>query len=90
MTGVNPKTGEEVTRSDPNAPFAALAFKISLDQGRKLTYFRIYSGKVVPGAVVYDVNRNVQERIARLFRMYANKRERIDEAVAGDIVAATA
>jgi elongation factor G len=90
VTGINPKTGEEVTRtSDPNAPFAALAFKISLDQGRKLTYFRIYSGKVAPGAVVYDVNRNVQERIARLFRMYANKRERIDEAVAGDIVAAT-
>ena len=90
VTGINPKTGEEVTRaSDPDAPFAALAFKISLDQGRKLTYFRIYSGKVAPGAVVYDVNRNVQERIARMFRMYANKRERIDEAVAGDIVAAT-
>jgi elongation factor G len=90
VTGINPKTGEEVTRSsDPEAPFAALAFKISMDQGRKLTYFRIYSGKIAPGAVIYDVNRNVQERIARLFRMYANKRERIDEAVAGDIVAAT-
>ena len=90
VTGINPKTGEQVTRaSDPEAPFAALAFKISLDQGRKLTYFRIYSGKTAPGALVYDVNRNVQERIARLFRMHANKRERIDEAVAGDIVAAT-
>jgi elongation factor G len=90
VTGVNPKTGEEVTRTcDPHAPFAALAFKISLDQGRKLTYFRIYSGKIAPGTLVYDVNRNLQERIARLFRMYANKRERIDEAIAGDIVAAT-
>jgi elongation factor G len=90
VTGVNPKTGEQVTRaSDPEAPFAALAFKISMDQGRKLTYFRVYSGKTTPGAVVYDVNRQVQERIARLFRMHANKRERIEEAVAGDIVAAT-
>jgi elongation factor G len=90
VAGVNPKTGEQVSRaSDPEAPFAAMAFKISMDQGRKLTYFRVYSGKTAPGAVVYDVNRQVQERIARLFRMHANKRERIDEAVAGDIVAAT-
>jgi elongation factor G len=90
VMGINPKTGEQVSRaSDPEAPFAALAFKISMDQGRKLTYFRIYSGKAVPGAVVYNVNRQVQERIARLFRMHANKRERIDEAMAGDIVAAT-
>jgi elongation factor G len=90
VMGINPKTGEQVSRaSDPEAPFAALAFKISMDQGRKLTYFRIYSGRAVPGAVVYNVNRQVQERIARLFRMHANKRERIDEAMAGDIVAAT-
>jgi elongation factor G len=90
VIGINPKTGEQVTRaSDPAAPFAALAFKISMDQGRKLTYFRIYSGKTAAGAMVYNINRQVQERIARLFRMHANKRERIDEAVAGDIVAAT-
>jgi elongation factor G len=90
VAGINPKTGEQITRaSDPNAPFAALAFKISMDQGRKLTYFRVYSGKIASGAVVYNANRAVQERIARLFRMHANKRERVDEAVAGDIVAAT-
>jgi elongation factor G len=90
VTGINPKTGEQVSRaSNPEAPFAALAFKISMDQGRKLTYFRVYSGKTASGAVVYNVNRQIQERIARLFRMHANKRERIDEAVAGDIVAAT-
>jgi elongation factor G len=90
VTGINPRTGEAVARaSDPEAPFAALAFKISLDQGRKLTYFRIYSGRTAPGAAVYNVNRQVQERVARLFRMHANKRERIDEAMAGDIVAAT-
>jgi elongation factor G len=90
VIGRHPKTGAEVSRAcDPQVPFAALAFKISLEQGRKLTYFRIYSGKTAPGAVVYDVNRDTQERIARLFRMHANKRERLDEAIAGDIVAAT-
>jgi elongation factor G len=90
VTGINPKTGAQVSRaSDPSAPFAALAFKISMDQGRKLTYFRVYAGKIAAGATVYNVNRDVQERIARLFRMHANKRERIDEALAGDIVAAT-
>jgi len=90
VTGINPKTGEQVSRaSDPAAPFAALAFKISMDQGRKLTYFRVYSGQTTAGAVVYNVNRQIQERIARLFRMHANKRERIDAVVAGDIVAAT-
>jgi elongation factor G len=90
VTGINPKTGEQVSRaSDPAAPFAALAFKISMDQGRRLTYFRVYSGKTTAGAVVYNVNRQLQERIARLFRMHANKRERIDEVLAGDIVAAT-
>jgi elongation factor G len=90
VTGIDPRTGAEVSRaSDPDAPFAALAFKISMEQGRKLTYFRIYSGKTAPGAVVYDVNRGLNERIARLFRMHANKRERIDTAIAGDIVAAT-
>jgi elongation factor G len=90
VAGIDPRTGERVTRaSDPEAPFAALAFKISMEQGRKLTYFRIYSGKTAPGAMVYNVNRQVQERLARLFRMHANKRERIEVAVAGDIVAAT-
>jgi elongation factor G len=90
VSGINPKTGEPLSRpSDPDAPFAALAFKISMDQGRKLTYFRIYSGKTAAGALVYNVNRAIQERVARLFRMHANKRERIDEAMAGDIVAAT-
>jgi elongation factor G len=90
VMGIDPKSGKQVSRaSDPAVPFAALAFKISMDQGRKLTYFRVYSGKTSAGAVVYNVNRQIQERIARLYRMQANKRERIDEVVAGDIVAAT-
>ncbi len=91
VQGVNPETGAIETRpSEVNAPFSALAFKIMIDEGRRrLTYLRIYSGKLSVGAQVYNTNRNVEERIARLWRMHANKRERIPEARAGDIVAAS-
>jgi elongation factor G len=90
VTGINPRTGKEESRaSDPQAPFAALAFKVAMDQGRKLTYFRLYAGEIEPGAVVYNANRDVRERVARLYRMHANKRARIERATAGDIVAAT-
>jgi elongation factor G len=58
------------------------------DEGRKLTYLRIYSGELKAGDTLLNTNRNVQERAARLFRMHAHKRERIDTAHAGDIVAA--
>jgi elongation factor G len=90
VIGLHPVTGERQSRlSDSQVPFAALAFKISMEQGRRLTYFRVYAGHTEPGAVVYNVNRQAHERIARLYRMHANKRERIEAAMAGDIVAAT-
>ncbi|MBI2881246.1 MAG: elongation factor G [Candidatus Tectomicrobia bacterium] len=71
----------------PAAPFSALAFKIMTDEGRRLTYLRVYSGKLVPGQVVYNPNRGKEERAARIFQMFANKRERLDAAEAGSIVA---
>ena len=73
---------------DASGPFCALAFKVLSDDGRKLTYLRIYSGELKAGATLLNSTRNVQERAARLFRMHAHKRERIDTARAGDIVAA--
>jgi len=73
---------------DPAGPLCALAFKVLSDEGRKLTYLRIYSGMLKAGETVMNCNRNVQERAARLFRMHAHKRERIDTASAGDIIAA--
>ncbi|MDH3454076.1 MAG: elongation factor G [Desulfuromonadales bacterium] len=73
---------------DESGPFCALAFKVLSDEGRKLTYLRIYSGELKAGGILLNGNRNVQERAARLFRMHAHKRERIDVAFAGDIVAA--
>jgi elongation factor G len=73
---------------DPSGSLCALAFKVLSDEGRKLTYLRIYSGELKAGDTLLNVTRGVQERAARLFRMHAHKRERIDTARAGDIVAA--
>ena len=73
---------------DPKGPLCALAFKVQSDEGRKLTFIRVYSGTLSAGGVVMNSVRSSQERVARLFRMHAHKRERIDEAIAGDIVAA--
>lgn len=89
ISGINPRTGErEVRESKSKAPLTALAFKVMTDEGRKITYLRVYSGRVTSGAEVYNANRQKRERIARLIKMHANKRERVDYAVAGDIVVA--
>ena len=88
VTGINPKTKqEEIRHSSDKEPLAALAFKIMLDEGRKLTYLRIYSGQISANDEVYNVVKKKKEKIARLLRMHANKRERIDKAVAGELVA---
>src|SRR5208337_1927598 len=88
VKGINPVTKkEEVRHSSDKEPLAALAFKVMLDEGRKLTYLRIYSGKIHVNDEVYNPVKKKREKIARLLRMHSNKRERIDTASAGDIVA---
>jgi elongation factor G len=88
VVGHHPETGEKETRaSSDDEPFAGLAFKIQMDQGRKLSYVRVYSGTVSAGAEVYNVNRKQKEKVARIFQMHANKRERRAKAGAGEIVA---
>ena len=88
IKGINPVTKkEEVRHSSDKEPLAALAFKVMLDEGRKLTYLRIYSGKINANDEVYNSIKKRREKIARLLRMHSNKRERIDTAFAGDIVA---
>ncbi|NJC88571.1 MAG: elongation factor G [Desulfuromonas sp.] len=79
--------GDEALPCDPRGPLCALAFKVQADEGRKLTYLRLYSGRLTAGDPVCNATRGGSERAARLFRMHAHKRERIDEAVAGEIVA---
>ncbi len=89
IDGFNPQTGEpESRRSSDQEPFSALAFKIMMDEGRKLTYLRIYSGVLRADQDVYNSTKGKRERVARLFRMHANKKERINEVRAGDIIAA--
>ena len=89
ITGVDPKTGEEITRlPDDDQPFAALAFKIATDPYGNLTYFRVYSGTLDKGSYVYNVRSGRKERIGRILRMHANHREDIDSIGAGDIAAA--
>jgi len=77
----------ETRSSSEKEPLAALAFKIMQDEGRKLTYLRIYSGRLTSGADIYNVTKGKKEKIARLLKMHANKRERIEQAGAGEIVA---
>jgi elongation factor G len=90
VTGVDPRsTTEKLTRAPKNnEPFAALAFKIAMDEGRKVVFMRIFSGMVEAGAEVLNVRTNKKEKVARLFRIHAQKRERLDKGVAGEIVAA--
>lgn len=90
LTGFNPASGERETLiCDPAAPLRALAFKVMAEEGRRLTYLRIYSGTLRTGMQLLNSTRSSTERIRHLFRMHAHKREEIGEARAGDIVAAT-
>lgn len=87
---INPETGAaRQVPPEAKGPLCALAFKVLADEGRKLTYLRIYSGSLSPGDTVWNSTRHQSEKVARLFRMHSHKRERIDRAVAGDIVTAT-
>jgi elongation factor G len=88
VKGINPLTKQEESRpSSEKDPLAALAFKIMQDEGRKLTYLRIYSGRLRAGDELYNASRGKKEKIARLLKMHANKRERVEQASAGDIIA---
>ncbi|HVK86565.1 MAG TPA: elongation factor G [Kofleriaceae bacterium] len=89
VTGVDPRnTSEKLVRAPKNnEPFAALAFKIAMDEGRKVVFMRVFSGMIESGAEVLNVRTGKKEKIARLFQLHANKRERLDKAVAGEIVA---
>jgi elongation factor G len=89
VTGVDPRdTSVKLTRAPKNSePMAALAFKIAMDEGRKVVFLRLVSGTVEAGAEVLNVRTGRKEKIARLFRIHADKRERLEKAVAGEIVA---
>ncbi|HWX08479.1 MAG TPA: elongation factor G, partial [Gaiellaceae bacterium] len=89
MVGVDPKTGAEVLRgASGDEPFSALAFKVMSDPYvGKLTYFRVYSGKIKSGDRVLNTTTGKTERVSRILQMHANHREERDEIMAGEIAA---
>jgi elongation factor G len=90
VTGIDPKGGDEVVREPRlDAPFSALAFKVMTDPFvGKLTYFRVYSGKLNSGSYVLNATTGRKERVGRILEMHANHREDVDQIGAGAIAAA--
>src|SRR6266581_5668339 len=89
VEGVNPKNGHKETRPpDASAPFSGLVFKIMGDKHLgQLSFVRIYSGTIKSGSYAYNSAKDTRERIGRLMRMHANKREDTEDASAGEIIA---
>jgi elongation factor G len=87
IKGVDPNTEEIIDcRPNPKSPLAALIFKVSMNEGRKLSFARIYSGTIESGKEVYNSSVKANEKVSRLLQMHANKRERLQTAEAGSIV----
>ena len=87
IEGMHPESGEMIQcQPKDSEPLAALIFKVSMMEGRKLSYIRIYSGKITSGGEVFNPARNEKEKIARILNMHANRRERVNTAGAGSIV----
>ena len=88
IKGTNPVTGKlEEPKTDDESSLAALAFKVQMDEGRKLVYVRIYAGVLRVGMEVYNPRLKRGEKISRIFQMHAHQRNRIEEAKTGEIVA---
>jgi elongation factor G len=89
VEGINPKTDAVETRpAEGSAPFAGLVFKIMADRHLgQLSFVRIYSGTIKAGSYAYNPVKGTRERVGRLMRMHANKREDIEDASAGEIIA---
>jgi len=90
VKGINPETGEEVERhASDEEPFAALAFKLQADPFvGQLTFFRVYSGTIESGTYLYNATTGTKERLGRIVRLQADKREEVKKVFAGEIAAA--
>jgi elongation factor G len=88
ITGIDPKTDETVERAlIQKAPFSALAFKVQLmEDGRRMTYIRVYTGKLTTGESVLNATHGFHERVSRIFLMHSSSRKRIESISAGNIV----
>ncbi len=87
VEGINPATGEAERReARVDEDLCALAFKVLMEEGRKLVYIRVYSGRLAVGEDVYNVNLGKKEKVSRIYKIHANHKERVEEALAGAIV----
>ncbi|HEY4522998.1 MAG TPA: elongation factor G [Candidatus Paceibacterota bacterium] len=88
-TGINPKTGDQIERhASDDEPFSALAFKLQTDPFvGALTFFRVYSGSVAAGSYIYNSRSGSKERVGRIVRLQADKREEVEQVFAGEIAA---
>jgi elongation factor G len=88
VKGERPRTGEPEERPhDPSAPLCAIAYKVQvMEEGRRLTYVRLYSGRIDEKAEVYNASKGVKEKLSRIFLMHAKDRKRLEEIGAGNIV----
>jgi elongation factor G len=89
VKGINPKTDEEVERMPSDSePFTALAFKLQTDPFvGALTFFRVYAGSVTAGSYIYNANTGTKERVGRIVRLQADKREEVEQVFTGEIAA---
>ncbi len=86
IEGIHPDTGQIIAcRAKDTDPLAALIFKVAMMEGRKLSFVRVYSGKMKVGAEVYNPSRKQKEKLSRILLMHASKRERVQEVSAGSI-----
>ena len=87
IQGTHPESGELITcKASSSEPLAALIFKVSMIEGRKLSFLRIYSGKMKAGEDVFNPALKIKEKLSRILQMHANKRERVETVEAGSIV----
>jgi elongation factor G len=88
VTGHVPKTKEEVARKpDPSEPFSSLAFKTVSEKHGDLIFVRIYSGELMPGSMIWNATAGKQERVSHIYRIFGERRDRLEKAGAGEIVA---
>jgi len=88
IRGHVPETGEPAERHpDPAEPLCAYVFKVMMEEGRRMCFLRVYSGRLQVGQAAYNATQQQAERVARIFQLHSNKRARLDEAEAGHIVA---
>jgi len=88
VVGTDPETGEPIERRLLSAePLSALAFKVQImEDGRRMTYVRVYSGRLRVGDNLYNATRKAEEKVSRIFMMHANQRQRLDHVEAGHFV----